>query len=225
MKKAMLILMIAIAGLATGCGKKDKKAPIANAEMRAAGATGNLATDVVMNGGIYQGSLSSDAFQYTVQGFVNALIPEDYLGFVNGDFNDTSARTGIVFGGRVAPAGGRITQSGAVGGRVSITANSPVAVLVYDEYVGSADPESGTEIGPVPFDFTESSGYVEGTRAYLKFWNSRTTLMMEGDIGADGNFIAQVKYENKVRYDGSGEGGVGGLGWAIVRTCAFFVCN
>lgn len=225
MKKVMLILLIATAGIGSGCGNKNNKIPISNAEGRIARAGGDglqASTDISLNGGIYSNE-SPDSFQYNVQGFVNSVIPEDYLGFVNGDWNSTDARTGIVFGGRLLPQGGRISTTGAQGGRVSITSDSRLLVLVYDERVGRTDGNG--EIPPIAIYLTNASGYAEGNRGYFKFWDSRGSIEFDGEFRANGDFVANVNYDNQVRYDGQGQGAAGTLGWAIIKTCSFIQCN
>lgn len=227
MKQVMLVLMIfAVAGLGSGCGNKNKKAPITNADGRTARAGGDgvtASTDINIEGGIYANDQSQDDWQHNVAGFVNAVIPEDFLGFVNGDYNSSDAKTGVVFGGKVFPQGGRITASGAQG-RVAITSDSRLLVLVYDEFVGQKD-EAGKAIPAIPVYLTSSSGYVEGNRVYLKFWDSRGSIELDGQILGDGTIEAEFDYDNQVRYDGQGQGGAGTLGIAKIRTCSFFQCN
>ncbi|MCM2282938.1 MAG: hypothetical protein NDI61_13945 [Bdellovibrionaceae bacterium] len=227
MKKIMFLMLIAVMGLGTGCGGKNKKAPITNAEGRQGRSGGDgvsTSTDITLNGGIYQGQdSSSEEFQDVLRGFVNAVIPEDYLGFVNGDFYTDDSRTGFVFGGKVYAQSGRITQAGS-SGRVAITANSRMLMLIYDEFVGTTDP-SGKTVPPIPTFLTSASGYVEGNHAYLKFWDSRGWVTLDGTFQPNGDFHANVAYDNQVRYDGQGAGGAGDIGFAVIRSCSFFVCN
>ncbi len=227
MKKAMLIFLLAFAGIGTGCGNKHKKAPINNVDgrmVRSGGAGGQTLTDIALNGGIYMHNESQDSFQWNVQGFVNSVIPEEYLGFVNGDYYSNDSRTGIVFGGRVVPQNGRITQAGAQGGRVTIAPSSRLLVFVYDEFVGQKDG-SGQDIPPIPMHLTSASGYVEGARGYFKFWDARGSITFSGEFRSDGLFVADVDYDNQVRYDGEGSGAEGTLGRAIIQTCSFVQCN
>lgn len=222
MKKVMLVLMVVMVSVLTACGDKKKKAPIAHAE-RIQRAPGDLSqtTDVALNGQVFQDG--DYDFTDAVKGLTNASVPEDYVGFVNGDFNATDNRTGVLFGGRVQAESGKIIP-GSSQPRVNITGSSRLLVVVYDEFAGQKD-ENGQTIPAIPIHLTTASGYIEGNRAYLKFWDSYGSIVLEGTFQSNGDFVGKFIYDNQKKYDGSGLGGEGQLGTFFIRACSFFVCN
>jgi len=224
MKNWLVLMMVVLAVAGSGCQKK-KDTPINNAGGRGgrAGTQGVNTQAGELQGRIVRVQNWSDAdFQYTVKGFLNASLPEDYVGYVSGE-TQSNGQTGIWFGGRVTPSNGRVSATGQ-NQNLSINSASHILIMVYDEFVGRTD-SSGQKIPAVPIYLTNGTGSISGSRAQLRFSDSRGQVTLEGEMFSDGMFEGLIRYDNQVKYDGQRPGAEGDLGYFAIRTCAFFVCN
>ncbi len=160
---------------------------------------------------------SDDNFQQSVKGLMNASIPENYVGYVSHTAND--GRTGLFFGGRVSMNGGGVGS-----GNGSIASNSRLLVEIFDQYTGQKD-DAGNIIPPMKIYLTQASGTINGNYANIHFYDNYGSIDLEGTFDSQ-FFTGLFKYDNQVKYDGSGLGGSDSTGLAFkIPTCSFFQCN
>lgn len=213
--------MVAMAAFVlSACQKNNDTAPISVA--RDGGGTGAIAqgqhAGLQLNAAIYTDSSNQQGFQEAIAGFADAIVPENYIGFVGarGEGN-----TGAFLGGRVALTGGSLGSNSQT--QVNITSNSVLQIVIYDEFVGKTD-DQGAVIPPIARFFQNSSGYVRGNYVYLKFADEFGFVEMEGQFDAT-HFYGEISYDNQRTETPNGTPAAGIMGNFSVEKCQFFVCN
>lgn len=214
--KNVVALLLAAVSL-VGCSKEEGATPIMGRNGQAISIA--AAAGITLNGWVIVDASQQDLFQDAVTGFVEAVMPAEYLGFVSGR---ASGGTGMFLGGKVELQTG-ILSATASNPQTNIRSDSKLLIAIYDEFTGRPDA-SGKTVEPISRYLTQSSGYVQGNRAYLKFTDSLGSVEIDGTFDSN-TFEGTVSYDNTRRHDGQGEGAAGNLGWVQVPTCQFFRCR
>ena len=217
MKKLLLVMMMVATSTLVGCGKKsEKRAPISQSDARGARGGGVDPTQTQSAGGyIFQyNDMSSSEFLSGVKDFLSPMVPAEFVGEVNGNYN-TNANTGVTFSGKVRLQSGNFSPN-STRPYTNVNSSSTVLVVVYDEFVGQKDSE-GNVIPAIPVNLANAQGYVEGNNVEIRFSDSYGSIVVQGQLSGS-TLNADIAYENAgqaKRY----------LGWVSMNACSFFVCN
>jgi hypothetical protein len=214
--KNVVALLLATLSLAA-CSKEEGATPIMGRNGQAISVA--AAAGISLNGWVIVDAPQQDLFQDAVTGFIEAVMPAEYLGFVSGR---ASGGTGFFLGGKVELQSG-ILSATASNPQTNVRTDSKLLVAIYDEFTGRPDA-SGKTVEPISRYLTQASGYVQGNRAILKFTDSLGSIEIDGTFNSN-TFEGTVSYDNVRRHDGQGEGAAGNLGWIQVPTCQFFRCR
>jgi len=212
-----IAVLFAIAAVTSGCTEKDDKIAIQTVGPRSGPAMQQYANSsgLSLAGRVGASDSEQEVFNDAVRGFMNASIPEEYVGYVSATGRNN---TGVFFGGRVffATGGGLRATSGA---RMDIASNSQLLVVVYDAFPNQSN------IDPLPAVYlVTGSGYVSGNVARLRFEDNDGFVELEGQFDQS-TFRGTMSYSNYRRYNSNEPGGQGGLGSFEIPTCQFFQCN
>lgn len=213
--KNVVALMLATLSL-VACGKEQGATPIMGRSGQAISVA--AAAGISLNGWVIVETSQQDAFQDAVSGLIEAAMAPEYLGFVSGR---ASGGTGVFLGGKIELQTGILNTS--TNPQTNIRTDSKLLLAVYDEFSGRPD-STGKVVEPISRYLTQSSGYVQGNRAYLKFTDALGSIEIDGTFDAN-TFEGTMSYDNVKRYDGQGAGAAGNLGWVQVPTCQFFRCR
>ncbi|MBN8541394.1 MAG: hypothetical protein J0L82_13460 [Deltaproteobacteria bacterium] len=214
--KNVVALLLATLSLAA-CSKEEGSTPIMGRNGQAINIA--AAAGISLNGWVIVDASQQDLFQDAVTGFVEAAMPAEYLGYVSGR---ATGGTGFFVGGKVELQTG-ILSATASNPQTNVRLDSKLLVGIYDEFTGRPDA-SGKVVEPISRYLTQSSGYVQGNRAILKFTDSLGSIEIDGTFDSN-TFEGTVTYDNLRRHDGQGEGAAGNIGWIQVPTCQFFRCR
>lgn len=226
LKRLSMLGLLAVAmALNTACTeKKETGTPVVvvGRDAQAADPNGVTASSagLKLNGWVVTSPTYQTDFQDLVNGFVDAVLPPNYLGYVAAD---ASGGTGVYIGGKVELQTGVLNTASTA--RMNIRTDSKIVVVIYDEYTGRTDA-SGKKVPPVQRYYYQASGYVQGNQVYLKFVHPKFgSVLLEGSF--DGTTVTgDFSYDNSVRYDGSTTGtSAGTIGSFQVPTCQFFRCK
>lgn len=208
--------LLAIAAVVSGCSEKDDKVAIQTVGPRSGPAMQQQAnmSGLSLAGQVLANDSDQERFNDSVRGFMNASLPEEYVGYVSATGRNN---TGVFFGGRVffTTGGGLGATNGA---RMDIANNSQLLVEVHDAFPNQ------TNIDPLPAVYlVTGSGYVSGNTARLRFEDNEGFVELQGSLDQS-TFRGTMVYENYRRYNSNEAGGQGTLGTFQIPTCQFFQC-
>jgi hypothetical protein len=214
----IVLLLISVASLAA-CAKKDGETAIGR-DVVSMSPTVEWARSVGIsaNGTVSASASQQSLFQDGVEGYVDAMLPAEYLGFVSATATNG---TGFFFGAKVALQTGVLNPS-ASSAQINIRPDSKLYTEIRDEYTDRLD-SAGEKVPAIVRGFVTASGYVQGNRAYLKFTDKYGSVVMEGTFNAT-NFVGLFFYDN-VLTAGTGPIAAGEVGQFEVPTCQFFRCQ
>jgi hypothetical protein len=228
MKKVVLALMM-ISAVLSGCGNNKKnKAPISQSGARqergpTIDGTNPSAVNSLLQAQVYfYNDSSQSSFNTAIKNFLSATIPNSWVGYTNGAYNQNDS-TGLFVGGKISTQGS-FNNALTSGQRVAVTSNSNLLLVVYDEFTGQKDSDGNT-IPAMPVNLTSSSGFVQAQGDLTEIWfqDSYGRVRLTGKFVGN-QFQGDVYFVNTQNIDG-GQTQEGWLGWFRVNTCSMFVCN
>lgn len=213
--KRFLAITFALIAL-SGCQKPDNSTPISSRDVspRSQGHAGGTSTvgTIELRGAVFSSASSQNMFNEQVRSFLEATMPRDYVGYVDamGQYN-----TGVYIGGRINLDNGQGIRPGSTNG--NIAANSEFVVSVFDYWENETPP-------PIPpVYFKKAQGWVNGQRAFLKFWDDYGSVELEGTFSGE-FFTGTFDYDTQRTWDNN-EGRAGTIGQFKIRTCDLFRCQ
>lgn len=217
MNRKFLAILLSIACLA-GCAKKGGETAIGRSPQTMNPATTwAQSAGITTNGNVRAQASEQSLFQDSVTDFVGAMLAPEYLGYVSAT---GAGGTGFNLGGRIELQSGVLNTANST--QVNVRTDAKLYVEIKDEFAGRAD-STGAITPPITRGFSQSSGYVVGNRAYIKFTDKYGFVEMEGTFSSS-SFTGTFRYDNATAYD-SGPTHAGLVGDFTVPTCQFFRCQ
>ena len=217
--RKLLVLMLSVVSL-SACAKKDGETGIGrDTTSMAPTIAWAQSVGISANGTVSAQSSQQSLFQDGVAGYIDAMLPAEYLGFVSAT---TSNGTGFFLGAKVELQTG-VLNPAANSAQINVRTDSKLYTEVRDEYTDRLD-SAGQKVPAIARGFVSASGYVQGNRAYLKFTDKYGSVEMDGTFNAS-TFIGTFSYDNVMTAGESGRTAAGTVGQFQVPTCQFFQCQ